>query len=192
MGIVEIEEIEHGFVLKNVDFEIWVSKNGSVKSLSIVNSGYNIICDTSFVLNIPGELSEPFISQLSSLVSFEFDTDFGEIKRIFTIKEQAVVVDDILISTEEGQVDYKLSFCFEDCDYFMVGKNCFDMEKAVSINANDLLLVNEKRDIYFGCIFKELMELNFAKDKKPNFELLKKISLNKADMFMFSYTFSLV
>lgn len=192
MGVVYVEEVENGFVLKNIDFKIAINKNGLVESLNITNVGYNIICDNSFVLNVSDVLSEPFISQFSSLVSFEFDTEFGEVKRVFTIKERAFVLDDILIADKEGQVDYKLGFCFKDFDYFMIGKNRFNMEESASVDANDLLLVNEKRDIYFGCIFKEIMELNFTGNREQNLELAKKVSLNKSDMLIFSYTFSLV
>ncbi len=192
MSFVCVEEVENGFVLKNIDFEIKINRNGLVESLGITNVRHDIICNSSFVLNVSNVLSEPFISQFSSLVSFEFDTEFGEAKRVFTIKEKAFVLDDILVANKESQVDYKLGFCFKDFDYFMVGKNSFNIEEPISTNANDLLLVNEKQDIYFGCIFKETMELNFAKDKDQNIELVKKVSLGKSDMLIFSYTFSLV
>ncbi len=193
MNVVGIEELEHSFVLKNFDFEIDVSENGFIRNINVVNSVDSIVCNPSFILSISNGLSEPFVSQLSSLVSFEFDADFGKVKRIFTIKEKAFVMDDIFVATKGSQVDYELDFCFRGFNYFMVGRNRFSIDEAVNVDANDFLLVSEKQDIYLGCIFKEHMELNFVKEKEElNFKLLKKINLDRIDMFMLSYTFSLV
>ncbi len=187
-----VEEKDNGFVLRNSDFEIVLNQRGFVEKWSVKGFSENILSEPSFVLSVGGDLDEPYVNPLSSVVSFEVDTDFGEIKRVFTVKKRAVVIDDVLISKDKCNVDYSLMFSFKGFDYFMVGKDRFDAESRVKTKANDLLLVNEKSDIYIGFIFKEKMDLVFENKLSFAFKLSKSVELGFSDMFLFSFTFSRV
>ena len=192
MDFVGVEERNGNFVLRNSDFEIVLDQRGFVEKWS-VRDFKNILSKPSFVLDIGESLGEPYVNPLSNVVSFEFDTSFGEINRVFTVKEKAIVIDDILISKNSCNVSYKISLFFEGFDYFMVGKDKFDKGDKLEIKAKDLLLVNEESDMYIGFIFKEEMDLAFRKEREAlQFDLSNRVELGVSDMFMFSFTFSLV
>ena len=187
-----VEEKDDGFVLKNSDFEIVLNRRGFVERWDVKGFRENILSEPSFILNIGDDVDEPYINPLSSVVSFEFDTDFGEIKRVFTVKEKAIVVDDVLVSKDSCKFDYSLILSFKDFDYFIIGKDRFDTDSKIETKAKDLLLVDEKSDIYIGFIFKEEMDLIFKNTQSLTFKLSKYVELGFSDMFLFSFTFSRV
>jgi len=191
MGSVDVEEKDDSFILKNNDFEIALNQRGFVEQWDIRGFDENILYKPSFVLDI-GNLDEPYINPLSSVVSFEFDTNFGEIKRVFTVKEKAIVIDDVLVSNNSCQVNYKLILYFKNFDYFMIGKDRFGVDKGVERKVKDLLLVKEESDLYIGFIFKEEMDLVFKKEEALIFELSKTVDLGVSDMFLLSFTFTRV
>lgn len=194
MGFVGIKEVNTNYILENRDLSINLNKLGLIDGWYIKSLSKNIIEKGSFKILSANDLSEPYINVLSTTISFEFNTYFGELKRVYSIKEKIIVLDDIIISKNECNINYSLQFQFINLfDYFMVGKEKFSIENDINIEAKDLLLVNEEKNIYIGCIFKESMDFCFkSKRSLLSFSLSSKVNLKAMDMFVFSYTFSLV
>ncbi len=194
MGFVGIKEVNTNYILENRDLSINLNKFGLMDGWYIKSLSKNIIEKGSFKILSANDLSEPYINVLSTAISFEFGTHFGELKRVYSIKEKTIVLDDIIISKNECNISYDLQFQFIKLfDYFMVGKEKFSIENDINIKAKDLLLVNEEKNIYVGCIFKESMDFYFKSKKSLlSFSLSSKINLKAMDMFVFSYILSLV
>ena len=194
MEYPEIEEKENYLSLRNADFIINIDNTGKILSWQLKDKGITLISTTSFADKFSIETEEPFASSLSSSVVFEMDFENGQIKKVFNIREKSLVVDIYFITLKPMSIDYGFDLKFNNwMDYMMISKDRFELERNIEKQAKDFLLVNEKQNIYFGCIFKEEANL----EAKPtnnllNISLTNTLELTENDMFMLSYTFALV
>ena len=194
MEYPEIEEKENYLSLRNADFIINIDNTGKILSWQLKDKGITLISTASFADKFTIETEEPFASSLSSSVVFEMDFENGQIKKVFNIREKSLVVDIYFITLKPMSIDYGFDLKFNNwMDYMMISKDRFELERNIEKQAKDFLLVNEKQNIYFGCIFKEEANL----EAKPtnnllNISLTNTLELTENDMFMLSYTFALV
>ena len=187
-------ESETGYILKNSVFEIAIDKNGVLERWGIENLSNNILGESSLEVSINCEIEEPYITAQSVSVRVEYSTCFGELKRIFTVREKAFTVDELILAKIDTELNYSLKLKFKRVfDYFMLSKDRFDIEEKVERETRDFLLVNKKRDIYLGAIFKQTMLLSSEPLKNCIlFNISHTTQIRSMELLLFSYTFSLV
>ncbi|WP_022671216.1 hypothetical protein [Hippea alviniae] len=194
MEYPEVEEKESYFSLKNTDFIINIDNTGKILSWQVKNKGITLISTASFEDKLSIETEEPFASSTSSSAIFERDFENGQIKKVFNIREKSLVVDIYFITLKPMSIDFGFELKFNNwMDYMMISKDRFELKESIEQQAKDFLLVNEKQDIYLGCIFKEEANLKAEPTNNLlNISLTNTLELTENDMFMLSYTFALV
>ncbi len=187
-------ESETEYILKSSFFEIAIDKNGTLKRWGIKNFSDNILSKDSFEVSLNCEMEEPYITAQSVSVRAEYTTCFGELKRIFTVREKAFTVDEVILSELDTELNYSLKLRFNKVfDSFMLSKDKFNIEEKVKREAKDFLLINEKRELYLGAIFKQTMLLSYTPSEDCIlFDLSHTTHTGNNEILLFSYTFSLV
>ncbi len=195
MTSVNIKKKNGSFLAENKTFILEINQNGWIKTLNVKNKSIELTKnETLYVKSNQIKPDRPYINTLSSVITAEFDTDFGSLNRIYTIKENAFTIDDVVVSSSKVSFYYTCIAGFTTIfDYFMVGKKRFNLNETKNLEGDDLLLVNEKEDLYLGCVFKNKMNIHYKNENDLMiFQLNLNIDLMPADMFLFSYNFSLV
>jgi len=187
-------ESEKEYILKNSVFEIAIDKNGVLKRWSIKNLSENIVSENTLEVSLNCKIADPYITSRSVSLRVEYSSCFGELKRIFTVREKAFTVDELILAEFDTELNYSLKLKFRRVfDYFMLSKDRFDIEEKVKKESRDFLLVNEKRNVYLGAVFNQTMLFSSAPFKDYIvFNLKHSSKLKNRDFLLLSYTFSLV
>ncbi|AEA34623.1 hypothetical protein [Hippea maritima] len=183
------------YLIENRVFKIEITDQSNITHWSIKPKNSEIIEKVSFEDKINNKNLTPQHSWTTSTsITFDFETDFGMLKKVYSINNIALIMDIYLISHKETEVEYatNLNIKHDAIDLFMVGHNEFDIKKQQTTEANDLLLIKKNLDIYLGFIFKEKAILTMNPDNCLEFSFKTKVKLLTNDMFMISYTSSLV
>ena len=191
---ITVQEFCDHYILKNTIFEITIDNMGFLSKWGVKNFSENILKEDSFGIKLNCELKDPYITAQSVSVKIEYSSCFGEVKRIFTMREKALIVDDLILAEKTIELNYTLTLNFRKLfDYFMLSNHKFDIGKKVNREAQDLLLVNEQKNTYLGAIFKETMLLSSEVfEGSTKFNLSHFIPIKAKELFLLSYTFSLV
>ncbi|WP_025209117.1 hypothetical protein [Hippea sp. KM1] len=183
------------YLLYNDAFEIKINpESAAMEEWLIKTKQISLLNKPSCVDLIDSKPVKPYyLTSTTTSITFEYQTHFGLIKKVYSIDHIRLIVDIYLISSSAVKLSYctQLNIEPQNLSIFMVGKEEFNIEKQ-SIEAEDLLLINKPKDMYLGFIFKEKAHLNIIPSDSLQFSLTTDVSLLPNDMFMISYTSSLV